>query len=118
MIRRLYRTPMAAGRPHASHCSPPCCQQYGLPAFARREHCVPFFVVAWHWPEATAFDEVTGRVEPAAGTAGVTVALRLGGLQTLHGPKRFDASPSAIGIWLRERYRQLAVWYLAPVFVT
>jgi len=25
---------------------PACCQQYELPAFARREHCVPFCVVA------------------------------------------------------------------------
>jgi hypothetical protein len=80
-----------------------CCQQYWLPAFARREHCAPFFVVAWHCPETAAVEGGAARLEPLAGTAGAAVAARIGGLQTLQGPKRFDASPSAIGIWLRER---------------
>jgi hypothetical protein len=57
-----------------------------LPAFAFREHCVPFFVIAWQRPDSTARSEkfvfaerLLDDWDDAAVSAGT------GGRQILHG---------------------------------
>ena len=40
-----------------------CCQQYWEPGCAFREHCVPFFVMAWQRPGEDVVDDAALRPE-------------------------------------------------------